>query len=130
MEKERGRKRGGEREGEKQWEGGKRRWGGEQERTVKAGADPKIEEGGEHRVGVGEDIRRAQRAHLFCAYNEQSSNCRGGWGPSAKRRTRGGEMLPTLAGGWQASALRGEEAGRFREVAGVSIVAAGGPSLR
>ena len=41
------------------------------------------------------------------------------------RGGRGGEMLPTLAGGWRASALRGEEAGRFREVAGVSIVAAG-----
>ena len=48
----------------------------------------------------------------------------------AKRRTRGGEMLPTLAGGWRASVLRGEEAGRFREVAGVSIVAAGGPRSR
>ena len=43
---------------------------------------------------------------------------------------QGGEMLPTLAGGWRASALRGEEAGRFREVAGVSIVAAGGPRSR
>ena len=40
----------------------------------------------------------------------------------AERRTRGGEMLPTLAGGWRASALRGEEAGRFREVAGVSML--------
>ena len=39
-------------------------------------------------------------------------------------------MLPTLAGGWRASALRGEEAGRFREVAGVSIIAAGGPRSR
>ena len=29
--------------------------------------------------------------------------------------------------GWQASVVRGEEAGNFREVAGVSIVAAGGP---
>ena len=38
----------------------------------------------------------------------------------ADRRTQGGEMLPTLA-----SALRGEEAGRSHEVAGVSIVAAG-----
>ena len=45
----------------------------------------------------------------------------------AERRTRGGEMLPTLAGGWRASALRGEEAGRFPKVAGLSIVAAGGP---
>ena len=43
----------------------------------------------------------------------------------AERRTRGGEMLPTLAVGWRASLLRGEEAGCFREVAGVSIVAAG-----
>ena len=48
----------------------------------------------------------------------------------AERRTQGGEMLPTLAGGWRASALRGKEAGRFREVAGVSIVAAGGPGSR
>ena len=30
-------------------------------------------------------------------------------------------MLLTLAVGWRASALRGKEAGRFREVAGVSI---------
>ena len=48
----------------------------------------------------------------------------------AERRTRGGEMLPTLAVGWRASELRGEEAGRFRKVAGVSIVAAGGPRSR
>ena len=40
----------------------------------------------------------------------------------AKRRTRGREMLLTLAVGWQTSALRGKEAGRFRKVAGVSIV--------
>ena len=54
----------------------------------------------------------------------------GEWGPSAKReardiaerRTRGGEMLPMLEVGWRASALRGEEAAPFREVAGVSIV--------
>ena len=39
-------------------------------------------------------------------------------------------MLPTLVVGWQASALRGEEAGRFREVAGVSIIAAGGQRSR
>ena len=38
---------------------------------------------------------------------------------------RGGEMLPTLAVGWRASALRGEKAGHFHEVAGVSIVGAG-----
>ena len=44
----------------------------------------------------------------------------------ADREARGGKMLPTLAVGWRASALRGEEAGRFREVTGVSIVAAGG----
>ena len=48
----------------------------------------------------------------------------------AERRTRGGEMVPTLAVGWRASASRGEEAGPFREVAGVSIVAAGGPRLQ
>ena len=36
-------------------------------------------------------------------------------------------MLPTLVVGWRASALRSEEAGRFLKVAGVSIVAAGGP---
>ena len=39
-------------------------------------------------------------------------------------------MLPTLAGGWRASALRGEKAGCFREVACVSIVAAGSPRSR
>ena len=53
-----------------------------------------------------------------------------GGGMGAEREERGGEMLPMLAGGWRASALRGEEAGRFREVAGVSIVAAGGPCSR
>ena len=42
----------------------------------------------------------------------------------------GGGGLPTLAVGWLASALRGEEAGRFHKVAGVSIVAAGGPRSR
>ena len=36
-------------------------------------------------------------------------------------------MLPTLAVGWRASELRGEEAARIREVAGVS---AGGPRSR
>ena len=55
---------------------------------------------------------------------------RQGRGVGAERRTRGGEMLPTLAVGWRASELRDEEAGRFREVAGVSIVAAGSPRLR
>ena len=33
-------------------------------------------------------------------------------------------MLPTLTAGWWALALRGEEAGRFREVAGVSMLQA------
>ena len=52
----------------------------------------------------------------------------GGWGPSAERlRARDGEMLTTLAVGWRALESRSEEAGRFREVAGVSIVDAGGP---
>ena len=36
-------------------------------------------------------------------------------------------MLPTLAISWQASAVRGKEAGRFCEVVGVSIIAAGSP---
>ena len=35
-------------------------------------------------------------------------------------------MLPMLVVGWRASALRGEEARGFHEVAGVSVVAAGG----
>ena len=43
----------------------------------------------------------------------------------AERRTRGGEMLSTLAVGWRASVLRGKEAGHFCEVVGVSIVAEG-----
>ena len=34
-------------------------------------------------------------------------------------------MLPMLAVGWQASVVRGEEAGHFHKVVGVSIVAAG-----
>ena len=34
-------------------------------------------------------------------------------------------MLPTLALDWLASALRGKKAGRFHEVAGMSIVDAG-----
>ena len=33
-----------------------------------------------------------------------------------ERRRRGREMLLTLAEGWRASVLRGEEAARFREV--------------
>ena len=45
----------------------------------------------------------------------------------AERRMRGGELVPTLAVGWRASASRGEKAGCFCEVAGVSIVATGGP---
>ena len=40
----------------------------------------RLKKGGGHRVGGGEAMRRAQRAHLFCAYNEQLSNCRGGGG--------------------------------------------------
>ena len=68
-------------------------------------------------------------------YGDLESDCvgvstRGGSGGRARgvagRRTRGREMLPTLAVGWRASALRAEEAGRVRKVAGVSIVAAGG----
>ena len=52
----------------------------------------------------------------------------GGWGPSVGHcQVRGGEMLTTLAVGWQALALRSEEPGRFCKVAGVSIVDAGGP---
>ena len=45
-------------------------------------------------------------------------------------RTWGGEMLPTLAVSWRASALRGEKAGCFHEVAGVSIVDTGCLHLR
>ena len=36
-------------------------------------------------------------------------------------------MVLILAVGWQASAVRGEEVGRFCKVAGVSIIAVGGP---
>ena len=39
-------------------------------------------------------------------------------------------MLLTLVVGWRALALRREKAGGFREVAGVSIVAASGPHSR
>ena len=39
-------------------------------------------------------------------------------GLGAECRTQGGEMVPTLMGGWQASVVRGEEA------VGVSIVVA------
>ena len=45
------------------------------------------------------------------------------------RRSEGGEILPMLVVGWQASVLRDEEAGRFCEVAGMSIVAAGSSRL-
>ena len=43
------------------------------------------------------------------------------WGPSTKREA----LFPTLAVSRRASVVRGEEAGQFREVAGVSIVVAG-----
>ena len=36
-------------------------------------------------------------------------------------RTRGREMLQTLAVGWRVSTVRGKEAGRFRKEVGVSI---------
>ena len=36
-------------------------------------------------------------------------------------------MLPKLAVGWRASAVRGEEAGCFHEVVGVCIIVAGDP---
>ena len=52
---------------------------------------------------------------------------KGEGGGGAEREARGGEMLPMLGVGWRASALRGEKAERFREVAGVSIIAAGDP---
>ena len=45
----------------------------------------------------------------------------------AKRRARSRDMLLKLVIGWRASAMRGEEAGHFCEVAGVSIIAASGP---
>ena len=41
-------------------------------------------------------------------------------------QVRGGEMLLMLQVGSKALTLRGEEAGRFRKVSGVSIVDAGG----
>ena len=44
-----------------------------------------------------------------------------------KRRMRSREMLPMLVVDWRVSAVRGEEAGHFCEVAGVSIIAAGSP---
>ena len=36
-------------------------------------------------------------------------------------------MLPMLAVGWRASAVRGKEAGHFCKAAGMSIIVAGGP---
>ena len=62
----------------------------------------------------------------YCAcksFNEERE-----WVPTAKREAER-SMLLMLAVGW-ASALRGEEAGRFRKVAGVSIIAAVGPRSR
>ena len=50
----------------------------------------------------------------------------GGEEVGAERKAQDGEMLLTLAIGWWASAVRGEEAGCFRKVAGVSIVVADG----
>ena len=38
-------------------------------------------------------------------------------------------MLSALGVGWCASEVRGEEAGRFCEVVGVSTIVAGGPSF-
>ena len=49
------------------------------------------------------------------------------WIIQTQKLVGGGEMLPTLVVGWRASAVRGEEAGCFREVAGMSIVAVGSP---
>ena len=46
---------------------------------------------------------------------------------AAECKTRGKEILTALGVGWCASAGRGEEAGRFCKVVGVSIVVAGGP---
>ena len=51
----------------------------------------------------------------------------GGEGEGVKRRTGGREIAPTLVVGWRASALKGEKGGRFREVAGMSIVDTDGP---
>ena len=65
--------------------------------------------------------------NFFRDYN-LPAGCWWGLGPSTRCRWfRGGEMLPTLAVGWWTSALKGEEAGHFCKVAGVSIVDAGGP---
>ena len=48
-----------------------------------------------------------------------------GWGLSTKCEAEGCFRRKQL--GWQASAVRGEEVRRFREVASMSIVAADGP---
>ena len=40
--------------------------------------------------------------------------------PSARRRTEGGEMLPTLVVDCRSSAVRDKEAEHFRKVAGMS----------
>ena len=47
----------------------------------------------------------------------------------AEHRKHGGEMLPMLAVSWRASQVKSGEAGRFHEVAGMSIVAAHGLSV-
>ena len=47
-----------------------------------------------------------------------------GGGVGGEHRSQGKEMLPTLVVGWWDSAVRGEEAGSFPEVVGVSIVVA------
>ena len=48
----------------------------------------------------------------------------------SRHRVQGGEILLMPVLGRRASALRGEKAGRFHEVAGVSIVDVGGPCSR
>ena len=45
----------------------------------------------------------------------------------AEHRTRGGEMFLMLVVDWQASVVRGKEAGHYCEVAGASIITAGSP---
>ena len=47
------------------------------------------------------------------------------WG--GEHEAKGIEMLPMLPVDWQASAVWGEEAGYFREIAGMSIATVGGP---
>ena len=78
------------------------------------------------------------RTTLNTTKTEHNQNAIGLWGVGAEREARGvaecrmrsGKMLPTLVVGWRASVLRGEEAGCFPKVDGVSIVAAGGPRSR